>query len=167
MSRAKTLEFKNLDKWQNWLKTVEAKELDTCKSRILRTAGLRGLEYAQDFTPRRTSRLAQSLSFGAKDNVFTLVIGKSSYVVYGTNVEYAAAIENGFDQRDRKGDFIPGYWKGDTFHYDRNAEGGMVLTGAKIEGAHMFKKSMDYLDGDLDKIAEFEFRRLYAQLFRG
>lgn len=167
MSRSGGLNFDNLDQWLAWLRTVEAKDLDECKSRILRTAALRGMEYAQDNTPRRTSRLAQSISMGARDNYFKLQVGKTSYVVYGTNVEYAAAVENGFDQGPRKGDFVPGYWRSGTFHYDPEASGGMVLTGAKIEGAHMFKKSMDLLEGDLDQIVEFEFRRLYAALFRG
>jgi hypothetical protein len=41
----------------------------------------------------------------------------------------------------------------------------MVLRGAKIVGAHMFQKGLDtMIDRDLEKIAEAEFRRLYAAL---
>jgi hypothetical protein len=166
MSRGDGLRVENLDKWIAWLNTLQAGEIDQFKSRVLRSAALAGLEVAQDNTPRRTSRLAQSESMGARDNYFKLTIGKTSFVVFGTNVEYAAAIENGFSQANRKGDFVPGYWRGATFHYDPEASGGMVLTGAVIEGAHMFKKALDALEngGKLEAITAFEFRRLYAEL---
>jgi len=42
----------------------------------------------------------------------------------------------------------------------------MVLTGKVIEGAHMLEKSLDYLKEDMEDIVLFEFRRLYAELFR-
>lgn len=165
MSRSGGLEFDNIDKWLVWLKWADKDGVKKCKSRILRSAALRGLEYAQDLTPRRSARLAQSLAMGRRDNYFTLKVGPVSTVVFGTNVEYAAAIEDGFDQSDRKGDFIPGVWSNDVFHYDPNADGGMVLTGAVIPGAHMFQKAMDNLEaGDMDAITLFEFRRLYAEL---
>lgn len=159
--------IENLDRWLEWLETLDQGSLDRLQSRILRTAGLRVLEYADDNTPTRTGRLKDSLNMGDKDNVFKLEIGgRTSYVVAGTAVEYAAHIEYGFSQEDRKGDFIPGYWRSGTFHYDPEAAGGMVLTGKVIPGAHMFKKAMDWLEGDLDTIAEFEFRRLYDELHR-
>lgn len=172
-----SLTIKNFDKWERWLGNVEKDKLDGLKSRILRSGGLRGLEYAQDLTPRRSSRLAQSLSMGAKGNYFKLKIGKTCFVAFGTNVAYAAAVEEGYTQE--AGRFIPGFWSGDTFHYVPQSEasaswhgqdsmGGMVLSGAVIPGAHMFKKAMDHLkSGDMEKITEFEFRRLYAELTGG
>ena len=162
-SRGGNINIKNLDKWQAWLQQCEKEDVDQCKGRILRSIGLRGLEYAQDFTPRRTSALAGSLSMGGRGNVFEVTIGNTSHVVFGTNVSYAEYVEEGFTQN--KGQFVPGYWSSGTFHYDPEADGGMVLTGATVEGAHMFRKAMDALEaGDIDKIAEFELRRLYANL---
>lgn len=164
MSRA-SFEIENIDKWLAWLNKIQSGEMDRMKSRILRTMGLRGLEYADDLTPRRTGRLQNSLTMGAPDNVFQLVIGKVSFVVIGSNVEYAAAVENGFSQANRAGKFVPGYWSSGTFHYDPNSKKGMVLTGKVIEGAHMFRKAIDYLDSDVEQIILFEFKRLYAELF--
>lgn len=161
--RSNGLEIENLDKWLEWLKTLETGKVEEMKDRIARSAGFKVLEHADDLTPRKTGRLQNSLNFGDKDNYFKLKVGRTTYVAVGTAVEYAAAVEEGFQQKE--GRFIPGYWKGDTFHYDRNAGGGMVLTGKVIEGAHMFKKALDRLDdGDLSEIVEFEFRRLYADL---
>lgn len=163
MSRGTRFEIDNLDKWLAWLKHIEGGELDRMKSRILRTMGLRGLEYADDLTPRRTGRLQNSMTMGSPENVFQLVIGKVSFVVIGSNVEYAAAVENGFTQK--RGRYVPGFWSSGTFHYDPNSKKGMVLTGKVVEGAHMFRKAIDYLDGDVEQIVLFEFKRLYAALF--
>lgn len=169
MSRnAGGLNIENLDQWLDWLKTLDKESVDNMKSRMLRSAGLRILEYVDDGTPRRTGRLQNSMSMGAQDNYFKLKVGRTSFVAVGTAVEYAAAVENGFSQADRRGDFVPGFWRSGTFHYQPGATTGMVLTGAIIEGAHMFRNAMDNLaQGDMDTIAEFEFRRLYAELFRG
>lgn len=164
-TRDHAFKIKNLDKWEAWLKTLDKEPLERLQSRILRTAGLRILEYTDDLTPVRTGRLKDSMQMGDKDNIFKLQVGKTSYISVGTAVEYAEHIERGFSQESRKGKFVPGFWSSGTFHYDPEAKGGMVLTGKVIEGAHMFEKAVDYLEDDLDKIAEFEFRRLYAELF--
>lgn len=155
---------KKFDRWLEWLKECEKSKVQEMESRIVRTAGLRGLEYAKDLTPRRTGRLENSLQFGAPENYFKLEVGKTTFVVYGTNVEYAAAVEEGFTQK--KGRFVPGEWRSGTFHYIPGAKTGMVLTGKVIEGAHMLEKSLDYLKEDMEDIVLFEFRRLYAELFR-
>lgn len=165
--RGHVFNIENLDRWTEWLESLDKEPKERMQSRILRTAGLRILEYADDLTPRRTARLQNSLQMGDKDNIFKLQVGKRSYIAVGTAVEYAEYVEKGVDQSDRKGDFVPGFWQSGTFHYDPEAKGGMVLTGAIIAGAHMFEKALDYLEEDMDKIAEFEFRRLYAELFRG
>ncbi len=156
---------KKFDRWLEWLKTCEKSAVQDMESRIVRTAGLRGLEYAKDLTPRRSGRLENSLQFGTPENYFKLEVGKTTFVVYGTTVDYAAAVEEGFSQEKRKGKFIPGYWASGTFHYQPGAKTGMVLTGKVIEGAHMLEKSLDYLRDDMEDIVLYEFRRLYAMLF--
>ena len=165
MSRGQTFEIDNLDQWREWLEGLESRNLREFKNRVLRTAGLRTLEYVDDLTPRRTGRLQNSASVGDRDNVFEIKVGRTSYMAVGTTVEYAEAVEEGFAQR--RGRFIPGYWQGGTFHYDPAARTGMVLTGKVIEGAHMYRKALDNLKDDMDRIVEFEFRRLYGALFRG
>ena len=159
------LNIENLDKWLAWLDSVETVHVDRFKDRVLRTIGLRTLEYVEDLTPRRQGRLQNSMTFGDKDNVFRLKVGKTSYIAVGTAVEYAQPVEYGFTQQ--AGRFVPGRWKNSgTFEYDPETKTGMVLTGKVIPGAYMFTKAVDYVEDDIDAIVEFEFRRLYAELFK-
>ena len=161
--RNHTFNIQNLDRWIAWLNSLSEENLEQFQSRFLRTAGLRILEYADDNTPVRSGRLKDSLSAGAQDNVFKIQVGRTSYVAVGTAVDYAEYVEKGFTQK--QGQFVPGTWRSGTFHYDPAAyPSGMVLTGKVIPGAHMFQKAVDYVENDLDQIAEFEFRRLYAEL---
>lgn len=168
------LTIKNLDKWLKWLESVPGEKADQMKSRILRTLGLKGLAYTKDGTPRRSGRLQNSMNFGDQDNVFTLKVGKTSYVVFGTAVDYAEAVETGITPEGaakNKGRFVPGFWKSGVFHYipkykDANGKSaGMVLTGKVVPGAHMFQKGVDRMAEDVNVVVEFEFKRLYAELF--
>lgn len=161
---------KGLQQWQRWLMNMQAKEVDIAKDRILRNVGFRVLEYTQDGTPVRTTRLKSSFSVGDEDNIFQVKVGKTSYVFVGTAVGYAVPINDGFQQK--KGQFVPGFWVGKTFHYYPYEGavygpkvGGMVLTGKLIPGAHMMDKAVENVKDDLPTIFEFEFRRLYEQLF--
>ncbi len=153
----------NFGRWEEWLKRVDRREVAKMKDRILRTAGLRTLEYAHDLTPRRSGRLQNSLTSGAQDNVFSVKVGaKISKALVGTNVPYAKWVNDGFTQI--AGQFVPGEWRSGTFHYQPGANTGMVLTGKTIEGAHMFNKSMDYLEEDMPRIIDYELRRLFYGL---
>jgi len=160
--RDDNLEIENLEDWIKWLDGLDDEHIERFKSRVLRSAGLRGLEYTQDLTPVRSGTLADSYSFGDKNNVFELKAGKTSYVVWGTTVKYARHVEEGFEQQ--AGRFVPGFWKNGTFHYREDYDTGMVLTGKVIPGAHQMAKGIEYLDDDLSDIVDFEFQRLYAEL---
>lgn len=163
MARGKSFTVDSLEEWQKALLQLEGPGLDRMKDRVLRTAGLRMQEYLDDLTPVQSGRLKQSMTIGDTDNVFEVVVGKKSYVLTGTNVEYAEAVNDGHTQR--KGRFVPGEWRSGTFHYIPGHDKGMVLTGAVIEGARMFEKAMQYIEDDLQPILDFEFRRLYRELF--
>lgn len=158
----------NLDRWQAWLKALEAKRVEQFKDRVLRSAGLRGLEYLHDLTPVRTGRLAGSFLVGDADNIYDIRVrgGKGmSYVRIGTAVTYAIPVNDGFQQQ--AGRYVPGVWRSGSFYYDREADTGMVLTGKYIPGAHMLEKTGQYLEEDIPKIIEFELRRLWAEVNGG
>jgi len=154
---------RRLDEWQRGLMEASNGGVNRLKDRVLRTSAMRLTEYLDDLTPARTGRLKGSMTMGDRDNIFRVEIGKKSHFFVGTAVKYAQAVNDGFTQK--AGRFVPGYWSGDTFVYDPNHDGGMVLTGKVIPGAHMFEKAMDYLQDDVETIVEFEFRRLYSELF--
>ena len=57
----------------------------------------------------------------------------------GNSSEYASFIEKGF-----RSHFVPGYWVGNSFAYDRNAGTGMFVGGKKnrfIQGKYMLEKA--------------------------
>ncbi|WP_332648891.1 HK97 gp10 family phage protein [Lysinibacillus sp. 54212] len=163
MARNRRFSIDGLEEWQQGLINMNGEAVDRMKDRILRTTALRLQEYLDDLTPARTGRLKGSMSMGHPDNVFEIVVGKRSYAVVGTNVEYAQYVNDGFTQE--KGRFVPGEWRSGTFHYLPGHSKGMVLTGKVVPGARMFEKAMDYVNDDMDQIVEFEFRRLYSELF--
>jgi hypothetical protein len=161
--RGRGITIEGLEEWQRGLVEMGGPAFDRMQDRALRTTGLRIQEYLDDLTPARAGRLKGSMSQGHPDNVFEIVVGNRSYVVVGTNVEYAQYVNDGFTQE--KGRFVPGEWRSGTFHYMPGHNEGMVLTGKIIPGAKMFEKSMDYIEDDMPRILEFEFRRLYGDVF--
>lgn len=159
---------RGLDEWQKKLLKLEHEGVDRMKDRVLRTVGLRIQEYMDDLTPVRSNRLRGSLGVGNEnhpDGVFKIKVGRQSYVLVGTAVEYAAAVNDGHTQK--KGRFVPGFWSSGTFHYQPGASGGMVLTGKVIPGAFMFEKAQEYTEEDIPTIMEFETRRTFEEIFGG
>lgn len=163
MARRRTLEVTGLPEWIRGLSRMDGSEAANTKSRILRSSGMRGLEALDDLTPVKSGRLKDSMSYGDRDNVFKLQVGRSAFVFVGTAVSYAQHVNDGFTQK--AGQYVPGFWRGDTFHYDPDSDEGMVLTGKVIPGAHMFERAIDELEADLPRIVDYEFRRLYQRLF--
>jgi hypothetical protein len=160
-----------MDQWLEWLNGLEGQYIEDFKSKVLRSFGFAVLEQVDNFTPRQTGRLQNSVQFGDRENVFQVVVGRSSYVAVGTTVEYAEYVEEGFEISAPR--YVPGFWQGGKFHYvpgeiaKAQGIGGMVIKAQVIEGAHMFKKGLDAAEADFATIVEFEFRRLYGNLFRG
>lgn len=58
---------------------------------------------------------------------------------------YAMWVNDGHKQRP--GRFIPGYWEGKHFRYDRNADGGMVLKKPWVKGKFFVEISIVQLIG--------------------
>lgn len=163
MARKRLIEIDRLEDWQQGLADMEGKAFERMTDRVLRTTALRLQEYLDDLTPARDGRLKGSMSVGHPDNVFEIVVGSRSYAVVGTNVEYAQYVNDGFAQQ--KGRYVPGIWSSGKFHYIPGHDEGMVLTGKVIPGAFMFEKATDYTEEDMPQVLEFEFRRLYSELF--
>ena len=164
----KYFKLTGIDEWITWLKTCQNSELEQMNDRIARSVITQGFNNTAGRTPRRTGRLVQSLNRGAPESYHKIpeVTPSSFIAVYGTCVPYAEYVEKGFSQVKRKGQFVPGYWSGGTFHYVKGSKTGMVLTGKVVEGCHMFEKSLDdFANGDLETIVLAEFRRLYSLLF--
>lgn len=177
MSKKAVFTFdKNFEAWNEWLNTCNKTEVAKMRDKVTRSIGIRGLEYARLHagTPA-TSRLKDSLNVGGTENFFKVEITQTTtLVVYGSCVPYAAALENGYDQKNRVSKttgkkpslFVPGYWAGNTFKYVPGYKTGMVLTGRVVEGKHMFQKSLDELKdtGDAEEIYLNGLRELWNLL---
>lgn len=90
-----------------------------------------------------TRLLLASFHKGNDANVWELTDGGLTLEV-GSSLEYAKWVNDGHKQRP--GRFIPGYWNGDRFIYDRNADGGMVLKMDWVEGKHYFDSALRTLE---------------------
>lgn len=67
------------------------------------------------------------------------VEGGKITVGVGNTANYASFVEKGF-----RSHFVPGYWQGDVFVYDRRAEGGMYVGPYKgvVEGRWVVKRAI-------------------------
>lgn len=89
--------------------------------------------------------------------------GDQYNVVVINNLEYVSYVEYG--HRQKPGRFIPGYWKGDRFIYDRDAEGGMVLKKNWVKGRFMLTISTQELQQQAPKILEQKLYRFLKGCF--
>lgn len=80
-------------------------------------------------------------------------------VVVLNNLRYASYVEYG--HRQQPGRFIPGYWEGERFVYDPEAEGGMVLKDSWVKGRFMLTISTQELEQQAPKLLE---KKLYIFL---
>lgn len=77
-----------------------------------------------------TRRLLNSFDQGSTDGMWSFTNGGLTLSV-GTNVEYAAAVNDGHKQKRR---WVPGVWNNGKFEYRPGADTGMMLTEKFIPG---------------------------------
>lgn len=96
--------------------------------------------------------------------------GDSYIVEIFNNLEYASYIENGF-----RAHWVPGYWQGNTFVYDRDYKppkgqpGGMQVgpKGGWVEGKFMMAISMKEIERALPGYLEKRQNELVNQIMNG
>lgn len=124
----------------------------------------------------RTSYLLHTFEKGAADNVWEADFGALRLEV-GTVLEYALWVNNGhrtFDPEKTRhftlangelARFVPGYWKGDEFIYDKSAKGGMVLKFHWVEGKHYFDAAIRAFAPQFEKSFEKKLEEWIVQYF--
>lgn len=110
----------------------------------------------------KTSYLLHTFEKGADDNVWEADFGALKLEV-GTSLEYGLWANNG--HRQQPGRFIPGYWQGDEFVYDREAKGGMVLKASWVEGKHYFDAAIKVFAPQFEKSFERKLEEWLTQYF--
>jgi hypothetical protein len=103
------------------------------------------------------SALWQSFQRDGDSNVWRYADDNMTLEV-GTELDYAAYANYGHRTLDpAKGKyftlpngemarFVPGYWNGDRFVYDRAADGGMVLKYHWVEGIHFWEAALHAME---------------------
>ena len=130
------------------------------------------LRILQDEIVRRkvldSRQLLASFEKGAEGNVWELTDGGLTLEV-GTNVDYASYANDGH-WTNAKGvarRWVPGYWDGDRFIYDRTAESGMVLKQHWVEGKHYWESALRILDRIYPELLEAKLQEWLDSYFGG
>lgn len=113
-----------------------------------------------------TRLLLNSFHRGEEGNVWEFS-GDGLTLEVGTNVEYAAYVNNGHwtCKQGQEKRFVPGYWQGDKFIYDPSAKSGMVLKAKYVQGRHFYEKAMETLDKIYPPMAEKMLQRWIDEYF--
>lgn len=79
--------------------------------------------------------------------------------------KYATWVNDG--HRQQPGRFIPGYWEGDHFRYDPNADGGMVLKQPWVQGRFFVEKGIVDTEDAVEKLIEKQLQKWWKWCIRG
>ena len=123
------------------------KELELC----LEGLGVEFLRIVEDEIIRRevldTRLLLASFHKGDDNNVWDITDGGLTLEV-GSTLKYAGYVNDGHwtNPKGVARRFVPGYWEGDRFIYDPEAEGGMVLKQKWVDGKPYWDSALRILD---------------------
>ena len=133
--------------------------------------GLEFLRIIQDEIIRKkvmdTRLLLSSFHMLDSNDVWEVSEGGLTITV-GTNVEYARYVNDGH-WTCSKGEsmrFVPGYWKGDRFVYDPNANTGMMLKQKFVKGKHFWEDGIKILEKMLPSMAEKMINDFFDSYFK-
>lgn len=112
--------------------------------------------------------LLNSFHKGTDGNVWELSDGGLTLEV-GTNVEYAKYVNDGHwtNPKGVEKRFVPGYWQGDRFIYDPDADSGMVLKQKWVPGAHYWDSALRLLERIYPEIIERKLSQWVDRYFGG
>jgi hypothetical protein len=154
MARWGKADFKQLERLNDRLQKLSKVDLDAFYMSAAKDLAARLLSKVKKRTP---------VVYGTLRNAWAVMpIGKRGdhyTVVVLNNLVYASYVEYG--HRQQPGRFIPGYWEGERFVYDPDAEGGMVLKNSWVKGRFMLTISTQELEVQAPAILE---KKLYTFL---
>lgn len=118
---------------------------------FLEGLGVEFLRIVEDEIIRRevldTRLLLASFHKGDDNNVWDITDGGLTLEV-GSTLKYAGYVNDGHwtNPKGVAKRFVPGYWEGDRFIYDPEAEGGMVLKQKWVDGKPYWDSALRILD---------------------
>lgn len=139
--------IKGLDEFLKKLKSATSGELHEQYKLWLNAIGNDFIGIVQDqiigLDVKVDRRLLNSFQLGNEDSVFEIAKNGLALEV-GTNVQYAQWVNDGHwtNPQGKKKRWVPGYWNGKKFVYDKTAKTGMLLKQHFVEGSHYFDISL-------------------------
>ncbi len=111
-------------------------------------------------------QLLKSFIKDDENNIWRLKEGNLTLEV-GTSVNYAKYVNDGHGTCpsgvERR--FVPGYWKGRRFIYDKSAKGGMVLKARFVDGNHYWDNAVMIIEKILPDLMEAKMRQFIENYF--
>lgn len=150
-------EFENLAK--TFKKALDDRVIERFMRDFLLEMAYRAERKIKKRTPENTGLLREKWQVGKVERH-----GNALVVEIFNPVEYASFVEYGF-----RSHWVPGYWKGKTFVYDRNAQTGMYV-GPKdgwVPGHFMATISMREIEKELPRYLERRTMELLDNIMNG
>ena len=146
MLRAR-IDIKGLQKFKRELQKLEkGAEREELIRECLIEIAKRAIRKVRKRTPVNTGKLRSDWKIGDIKKS-----GDTYDVDIFTDNEYAPFVENGF-----RAHFVPGYWEGKQFVYDKNAKTGMQVgkPGSWVSGKFMLRISTKEVEQEMPRIIE-------------
>lgn len=137
---------------------------------FLEGLGVEFLRIVEDEIIRRevldTRLLLASFHKGDNNNVWDITDGGLTLEV-GSTLKYAGYVNDGHwtNPKGVARRFVPGYWEGDRFIYDPEAEGGMVLKQKWVDGKPYWDSALRILDKMLPEFLDAKLQEWLDNYF--
>lgn len=137
---------------------------------FLEGLGVEFLRIVEDEIIRRevldTRLLLASFHKGGDNNVWDITDGGLTLEV-GSTLKYAGYVNDGHwtNPKGVERRFVPGYWEGDRFIYDPEAEGGMVLKQKWVDGKPYWDSALRILDKMLPEFLDAKLQEWLDNYF--
>lgn len=137
---------------------------------FLEGLGVEFLRIVEDEIIRRevldTRLLLASFHKGDDNNVWDITEGGLTLEV-GSTLKYAGYVNDGHwtNPKGVARRFVPGYWEGDRFIYDPEAEGGMVLKQKWVDGKPYWDSALRILDKMLPEFLDAKLQEWLDNYF--
>lgn len=149
MAKWGKIDYKQLERLQKKVQKFEEIDGDKLCKQIAKELAARLLSKVIKLTPStQTGELRRAWKVNE-----VIQVGSNEYEIEVTNsMEYASYVEYG--HRQQVGRFVPGYWKGNQFIYQKGAKEGMVLKVGFVKGKLMLTKSTMQVENIAPKLIE-------------
>ena len=171
MAKPVEINTKELQKFFDLIHKAAKKDFKEQIALWFEACGFELLRIVQDEIIRKqvvdTRLLLNSFEKGGRDGVWKVSDGGLTLEV-GTDVSYAAYVNDGHwtNKKGQKSRFVPGYWQGDRFVFQRGAKTGMVLKQQWIPSSHYWESAIRIFERIFEKSLERKMQEWMDRYFK-